>query len=101
MRHVSDLHENYPPVAHAPYLPNLASPKEEVYSRSVDALASEIARCSTLHIPYLVTHLGSHLGTGTEGGVMRIISAVNTAIGAFEEARRISEAILEQARRVA
>jgi deoxyribonuclease-4 len=66
----------YPPVAHAPYLPNLASPKEEVYSRSVDALASEIARCSVLKIPYLVTHLGSHLGTGTEGGVMRIISAV-------------------------
>ena len=76
----------YPPVAHTPYLPNLASPKEDVYSRSVDALASEIARCSTLHIPYLVTHLGSHLGTGTEVGLMRIISAVNTAIGAFEEA---------------
>ncbi|PXF61493.1 MAG: endonuclease [Candidatus Methanogaster sp.] len=77
----------YPPVAHAPYLPNLASPKEDGYSRSVDALASEVLRCSTLHIPYLVTHLGSHLGTGTEGGVMRIISAVSTAIGAFEEAR--------------
>ncbi|RJS68325.1 deoxyribonuclease IV, partial [ANME-2 cluster archaeon] len=75
----------YPPVAHAPYLPNLASPKEDVYSRSVDALANEIARCSALRIPYLVTHLGSHLGTGIEDGFMRIISAVNTAIDVIDD----------------
>jgi len=70
----------YPPVAHVSYLPNLASPKDDVYSRSVDAFANEIARCSALKIPYLVTHLGSHLGTGMEKGFERIISAVNTAI---------------------
>jgi len=75
----------YPPVAHAPYLPNLASPKEDVYSRSVDALANEIARCNALRIPYLVTHLGSHLGTGMEGGFMRVISAVNTAIDVIDD----------------
>ncbi len=69
----------YPPVAHMPYLPNLASPKEEVYSRSIDTLANEIARCSALQIPYLVTHLGSHLGTGMEDGFGRIISAVDAA----------------------
>ena len=69
----------YPPVAHMPYLPNLASPKEDVYSRSIDTLANEIVRCSALRIPYLVTHLGSHLGKGMEEGFGRIISAVNTA----------------------
>ncbi len=75
----------YPPVVHAPYLPNLASPKEDVYSRSVDALANEIARCKQLHVPYLVTHLGSHLGTGMERGFERIISAVNTALAVVGE----------------
>ncbi len=49
----------YPPVSHMPYLPNLASPKEEVYSRSIDTLTNEIARCSALKIPYLVTHLAA------------------------------------------
>ena len=74
----------YPPVAHVSYLPNLASPKDDVYSRSVDAFANEIARCSALKIPYLVTHLGSHLGKGMEKGFERIISAVNTAIDATD-----------------
>ena len=69
----------YPPVAHMPYLPNLASPKEDVYRRSIDTLATEIARCSALKIPYLVTHLGSHLGKGMEGGFKRIIAAVDAA----------------------
>ncbi|MEA1945365.1 MAG: deoxyribonuclease IV [Euryarchaeota archaeon] len=75
----------YPPVAHVPYLPNLASPKKDVYNRSVDALANEIMRCSALKIPYLVTHLGSHLGTGIEKGFGRIISAVNTAIDVIDD----------------
>jgi deoxyribonuclease IV len=66
-------------VDHMPYLPNLASPKEEVYSRSVDLLLAELDRCQRLRIPYLVTHLGSHLGSGWEVGKMRIVEALDTA----------------------
>ena len=69
----------YPAVDHMPYLPNLASAKDEVYVRSVQALATELERCQTLGIPYLVTHLGSHLGAGQESGLARIVSALQTA----------------------
>jgi len=68
----------YPPVDHMPYLPNLASPKDDVYRLSVDALKAELERCSQLRIPYLVTHIGSHLGVGKEKGFERITNAVNT-----------------------
>jgi len=64
---------------HMPYLPNLASPKEDVYQKSIDILAEELVRCHTLSIPYLVTHLGSHLGAGREQGSIRIVRAVEKA----------------------
>jgi len=67
-----------PTVDHMPYLPNLASAKEEVYAKSVQALARELERCQALSIPYLVTHLGSHLGEGREKGLARIVSALQT-----------------------
>jgi deoxyribonuclease-4 len=66
-------------VDHMPYLPNLASPKEDVYLRSVEALAAELVRCHQLHIPFLVTHMGSHLGMGWEQGFMRIVAAIEKA----------------------
>jgi deoxyribonuclease-4 len=67
-----------PVVDHMPYLPNLASAKEVVYAKSVQALARELERCQALSIPYLVTHLGSHLGGGRESGLARIVSALQT-----------------------
>ena len=73
--------QNMNPVfAHMPYLPNLASPKDEVYEKSVKAVSSELKRCGQLEIPYLVTHLGSHLGAGMETGFERLIKAINTAL---------------------
>jgi len=70
------------PVDHMPYLPNLASPKPEIYEKSVAALTAELGRCGTLGIPYLVTHLGHHLGDGIAGGRARVIAAINTALAA-------------------
>lgn len=66
-------------VDHMPYLPNLASPKEDVHSRSVQALAVELSRCEALGIPYLVTHLGSHVGAGKDEGQKRIVAAIEEA----------------------
>ena len=68
-----------PVFGHMPYLANLASPRREVYLRSVETLAGELQRCSTLRIPFLVTHLGSHLGAGMEKGFIRIAKAVDEA----------------------
>ncbi|MDI9615974.1 MAG: deoxyribonuclease IV [Methanothrix sp.] len=70
----------WPVVGHMPYLPNLSSPKESVYSRSVQALRDELVRCSALGIPYLVTHMGSHLGSGRDSGISRIVSAIEAAL---------------------
>lgn len=74
----------YPPIDHMPYLPNLATPKNDVYEKSVMTLIAELKRCGQLGIPYLVTHLGHHLGDGMEKGRGRVIDAVNRALGEVE-----------------
>ena len=66
-------HDMKPVFAHMPYLPNLASPRDEVYEKSVKTLTSELERCRRLEIPYLVTHLGSHLGAGMQTGFTRLL----------------------------
>jgi len=68
------------PIAHMPYLPNIASPKVEGYRKSVEVLSEEMVKCSKLRIPYLVTHLGSHMGTSEEEGIIRVAEACNKAI---------------------
>jgi len=65
--------------AHMPYLPNLATPKEEGFEKSVKTLVNEIERCAQLGIPYLVTHLGSHLGTGDEAGIKKLVEGLTIA----------------------
>jgi len=78
----SDKVKNYdmkPVFAHMPYLPNLASPRDEVHGKSVKTLTSELERCRRLEIPYLVTHLGSHLGAGMQMGFTRLINGINQA----------------------
>ncbi|QUC64506.1 deoxyribonuclease IV [Nitrosopumilus sp. K4] len=65
--------------AHMPYLPNLSTPKDDGFEKSVKTLISEVERCGKLGIPYLVTHLGSHLGTGEEDGIKRLIKGLTKA----------------------
>jgi deoxyribonuclease-4 len=69
-----------PVIAHMPYLPNLASPRDDVYVKSIESLRNELARCHILNIPFLVTHLGSHLGGGKEIGFKRIIAAIDECL---------------------
>lgn len=107
--------EIYPPIDHMPYLPNLASPRDNVYRLSLETLTAELKRCNMLKIPYLVTHLGSHLGVGEEEGIKRIIHCINKSLseannsvmillettagtrnsigGKFEEIRKIIEGV--------
>ena len=56
-------------VAHMPYLPNLSAPEGEMYQKSLKSLEDEIIRCNFLQIPFLVIHLGSHLGKGSKNGI--------------------------------
>lgn len=63
--------------AHMPYLPNLSSPEDDSYQKSIKSMIKEIERCDKLGIPYLVTHLGSHKGSGEENGIKRLTGALN------------------------
>lgn len=58
--------------AHAGYLINLATDREDVLEKSLDALADELTRCAQFGIPYLVMHPGSHVGQGEEVGLRLI-----------------------------
>ena len=68
-----------PVFSHMPYLPNLASPNDTIYKQSVDALVEETERCDELGIRFIVTHVGSHVGSGVEGGRLRLIQALGKA----------------------
>ncbi len=76
-----------PVVVHMPYLPNLASPEDEMHRRSVETLVEEIGRCGFLGVPYLVTHLGKHKDAPLREGLRRVVEAVDVAIDTTPESR--------------
>ncbi|NLE77673.1 MAG: deoxyribonuclease IV [Chloroflexi bacterium] len=70
----------WPVVAHDAYLINLGSPDEEMWRRSVEALADELNRCQALGIAQLVMHPGAHMGAGEAAGLRRIADGLNEAL---------------------
>ena len=56
------------PFAHIPYLCNPASTNKPVYEKSKEMLVNNLRNCNSLGIEYLVIHLGSHLGKGSDIG---------------------------------
>ena len=64
-------------VAHDSYLINLASPRDELWQRSIEALIDELERCQRLGLNFLITHPGSHMGTGEAQGIKRIAQAID------------------------
>jgi deoxyribonuclease-4 len=66
-----------PPVAHATYLINLASPDRGLYARSRAAFTEELRRCQTLGIPYLVVHPGAAREAPVGRAVERVATALN------------------------
>lgn len=74
----------HPVLAHDSYLINLASPDSRLYKKSLDAFIEEIKRADFLGIPYLVLHPGSHKGSGTKEGILRVTRALNRAMNEVE-----------------
>ena len=62
-----------------PYLPNLSSPTNRLHKKSTNILIEELERSSILGIPYVVLHLGSHGGKGTDNGIDQLVKACNIA----------------------
>ena len=71
-----------PLIVHDSYLINLASPKDELWEKSIAAFADELERCHALGIPYLVTHPGAHMQAGEEAGLQREAIALNRLLDA-------------------
>ena len=64
-------------VSHASYLINLASPKDDLWERSINAHKDELERAHAYGIPHVVLHPGAHTGSGEEAGIDRIAAALN------------------------
>ena len=76
-----------PVISHASYLINLASPDDEVYRKSLEAMICEIRRCEQLGIDLLVLHPGFHKKRGIAWGINRIADALDTIHGATAGAK--------------
>lgn len=71
-----------PIILHTAYLLNLASPNELIHGRSVNALILAMQRAKLLGAEYVVTHIGSHGGSGYTTGTIRVQKAVLSALAA-------------------
>lgn len=69
----------YDTAIHMPYLPNIASPNEELFERSVKVLIEEIITSRNLKAPYIVTHLGSPKGNDESFAAKRVAKALDEA----------------------
>ena len=65
-------------VSHASYLINLASPKDDLWGRSLLAHQDEVVRAHAYGIAHVVLHPGAHTGAGAEFGIRRIATALNS-----------------------
>ncbi len=75
-----------PVMIHDSYLINLSSPNDELWEKSIAAFRDELQRARMLGVPYVNTHPGSHVGSGEQEGLERMIVALNRlgAEGAYE-----------------
>ncbi|MGZ4200082.1 MAG: TIM barrel protein, partial [Thermoleophilia bacterium] len=57
---------------HTIYLINLATTNEDFYEKSVVALVGAVTAAEQLGADAIVTHIGSHQGSGFEAGLARV-----------------------------
>jgi deoxyribonuclease IV len=63
-------------LCHALYLCNLAAPNDEVYEKSIAAMRNTLEVASGIGADGVVFHVGSHLGSGFEHGLERVLPAL-------------------------
>ena len=69
---------------HTIYLINLASEKEDFYEKSVTSLIGALAAADQLGADAIVTHIGSHMGSGFEAGLERVQAGLRRALAESE-----------------
>ncbi|HEU5214958.1 MAG TPA: deoxyribonuclease IV [Gaiellaceae bacterium] len=63
-------------LCHALYLCNLATPDDAVFEKSVAAIANTMEVACRIGADGVVFHVGSHLGSGFEAGLERVLPAM-------------------------
>jgi deoxyribonuclease-4 len=67
-------------LCHALYLCNFAAPDDAVYEKSVAALRNTMQVASAIGADGVVFHVGSHLGSGFEAGLERVVPAMEQVL---------------------
>jgi deoxyribonuclease IV len=67
-------------LCHALYLCNFATPNEDVYEKSVAALRNTMEIACAIGAEGVVFHVGSHLGSGFEPGLERVLPAMEQVL---------------------
>ena len=66
-------------VVHAPYIINAANyTRPDLYEMSINTIVSELRRTAGFGCSILVLHPGSHVGLGTENGILALAKALDT-----------------------
>ena len=74
-----------PLVFHTPYLINLASPKQDIRKKSIKLLQAALDKANYYKAPYVVTHIGSHVGEGRDKGIDLVVKAIENMINEWPE----------------
>lgn len=69
-----------PVFLHMPYLPNLAAPDENLFTRSLESLMEELRRAPLIGAQYVIMHVGRRLGSTEKQSFKRVASGVNVAL---------------------
>lgn len=72
-----DEQKQNPYVIHSTYLVNLATPKDDLFRKSLNCLQSELDAAGKLGVEYVVFHPGAHTGSGIENGIERIAEGID------------------------
>jgi len=67
-------------LCHALYLCNFAAPDDDVYEKSVAALLNTMQVACAIGADGVVFHVGSHLGSGFEAGLERVVPAMEQVL---------------------
>lgn len=92
-KEVCDERDFGPIVAHAPYVLNLASVKNETVEFGKRVLREDLERLEAANVSYLVLHPGSHQGVGVEDGVLRVSEGLKETLTGKERVMVLLEAM--------
>jgi deoxyribonuclease IV len=67
-------------LCHALYLCNLAAPDDEIYAKSVAAMRNTVEVGNAIGADGIVFHVGSHLGSGFDAGLERVVPAMEQVL---------------------